>query len=621
MTDRRGCGHDEIPPPLAGGGQGEGAVGRSPGASGAASPQPPSARGQLPTVKRGGVPSHARRLPSFALSLRLARRELRGGVRGLWIVLLCLGLGVAVIAAVGTLRAAIDRGLADDGRALLGGDLAIDTGYQPAPPALLAWLHARGGATSQVLQMRSMLVAPSGERQLIDLKAVDAAWPLVGAPTLQPAQPIAAALAQRDGHYGLLAEQVALDRLRLRVGDLVKLGNATFRISGVLVSEPDQVATPSLIGPRVLIAAAALPDTGLLAPGAMVRHRLRLITPQPVPTERLVRAIRTAFPDTGWRIRGPGDAAPAIAQFITQTSLFLTLVGLTSLLVGGIGVANGVHAWLDARARTIATLRCLGASSRMVFAVCLLQVMVLSAAGIAAGVLAGAALSLGGIVLFRDVLPVPPVLGVYPEPLLLAAAYGILTAATFSLWPLGRAARIPGAALFRDALLPQRTAPSRWLIGGTLLLGAGLIGLTIAAAADRFFALWFCAAALAGLLLFRLGGMALVRLARAAPRPRHAWARLGLANLHRPATPAPLAAALGRARPVHPGGGGADPGQRPPRRAGPTARRRSELLLRRYPEQPGGPLRPAGGQPARRAVAAPGAVAARPHCRGERRAG
>jgi len=477
---------------------------------------------------------------AMLLSLRLAGRGLRGGVRGLWIVLLCLGLGVAVIAAVGTLRAAIDRGLAADGRTLLGGDLAIDTGYQPAPPALLAWLHARGDATSQVVQMRSMLVAASGERQLIDLKAVDAAWPLVGAPTIQPAQPAAAALAQRDGQYGLLAEQVALDRLRLRVGDLVRLGNASFRISGVLVSEPDQVATPSLVGPRVLIAAAALPETGLLAPGAMLRHRLRLITPQPVPTATLVQAIRTAFPDTGWRIRGPGDAAPGIAQFITQTSLFLTLVGLTSLLVGGIGVANGVHAWLDARARTIATLRCLGASSRMVFTVCLIQVAALCAAGIAAGVLAGAALSLGGIVLFRDVLPVPPVLGIYPGPLLMAAAYGALTAAAFSLWPLGRAARIPGAALFRDALIRQRTAPSRWLVAGTLLLGAALIGLTVAAAADRLFALWFCAAAGAGLLLFRLGGAALVRLARAAPRPRHAWARLGLANLHRPATPAPL---------------------------------------------------------------------------------
>ncbi|HET8996500.1 MAG TPA: FtsX-like permease family protein, partial [Acetobacteraceae bacterium] len=411
---------------------------------------------------------------------------------------------------------------------------------QPAPKALLNWLHARGDQTSQVVRMRSILVAPSGERQLIDLKAVDDTWPLVGKPAIRPARPLAAALAERRGHYGLVAEQVVLDRLRLHRGDLVKLGNATFRISGVLISEPDQVATPSLLGPRVVIAAAALPRTGLVVPGAITGHTLRVVLSKPAPTQAAIRAIRSAFPDTGWRIRGPGDAAPGTTRFLDQTSLFLTLVGLTSLLVGGIGVANGVHAWLDARARTIAILRCLGASSGTVFAVCLIQVMALCAVGVIGGVLAGAALSLGGIVLFRDVLPVPPAMGVYPGPLLLAALYGLLTAAAFSLWPLGRAARIPGGALFRDALVPQRSAPSRRLVAGTLALGAGLIALTVAASQDRWFALWFCAAALAGLAAFRLGGLALVRLARRLPRPKQAWVRLGLANLHRPATPAPL---------------------------------------------------------------------------------
>ena len=461
-------------------------------------------------------------------------------MRGLWIVLLCLGLGVAVIAAVGTLRAAIDRGLAEDGRQLLGGDLAIDTGSQPPPDALLAWLHARGARISAVVRMHSILVAPSGERQLIELKAVDAAWPLVGSPVLFPAQPISAALAQHDGRYGLLAEQVVLDRLGLHRGDTVKLGNASFRVSGRLVSEPDQVATPSLIGPHVLIAAAALPATGLLAPGALVAHAVRLTLPTPVATPLLVRDLRAAFPDTGWRIRLPRDAVPGVTRFIDQTSLFLTLVGLTSLLVGGIGVANGVHAWLDARARTIAILRCLGASSRQVFAVCLIQVMALSGVGILAGLVFGTLLPLAGMALFRDLLPVPPVLGLYPGPLLLAACYGLLTAAAFSLWPLGRAARIPGGALFRDALIPQRTTPSRGLVAGSALLGAALVGLTVATSADRMFALWFCGASLAGLGAFRLGGAAVVRLARAMPRPRSAWARLGLGNLHRPGTRAPL---------------------------------------------------------------------------------
>ena len=161
--------------------------------------------------------------------------------------------------------------------------------------------------------------------------------------------------------------------------------------------------------------------------------------------------MRRDFPNQGWRIRDPGDAAPGVSRFIDQTALFLTLVGLTSLLVGGIGVANGVRAWLDARARTIATLRCLGASVRLVFAVCLIQVLTLAAGGIVLGLIAGATLPLIGARLLTPILPVPPVLGLYPGPLLLAATYGLLIALCFALWPLGRAARIPGGACFATA--------------------------------------------------------------------------------------------------------------------------------------------------------------------------
>ena len=252
--------------------------------------------------------------------------------------------------------------------------------------------------------------------------------------------------------------------------------------------------------------------------------------------------LRAAFPNQGWRIRDPRAAAPAVARFVRQTGLFMTLVGLTSLLVGGIGVANGVRAWLEARARTIATLRCLGASARLMFAVALIQVLALALAGILLGLAAAAALPPLAVWLLRDLLPVPPVLGLYPAPLALAAAYGLLTALGFALLPLGRAARIPGAALFRDGLLPQRGACRRHGCWRRPPASARpWSDLTIATAADRGFALWFCAGALGTLALFRLGGSALVWLARLAPRARGApWVRLGLANLHRPGTAAPM---------------------------------------------------------------------------------
>ena len=387
--------------------------------------------------------------PSLALAFRLARRELRGGVRGLTVVLLCLALGVGVIAAVGSLRAAVDAGLTADGRRILGGDVDIDGGNVPLPAELSTWLQAHGATASSVTMMRSLLVAPSGERALIELKAVDGAWPLVGAPQTMPAQPVAAALAFRNGNFGLLADPLILDRLGLKPGDLARIGTATMRVAGALTFEPDRVATPSIFGPRVLISQAALAETGLIAPGTMARYAIRA-TASPLTATVLPAELRAAFESQGWRIRDPTQAAPQVTRFLDQTSLFLTLIGLTSLLVGGIGVANGVGAWLDARGRTIATLRCLGASAGLVLTMCLIQVMGLAALGIALGLAAGAAVPLAAAWLPEGWLPIPAAAGLYPEPLLLAACFGLLTALCFALWPLGRAARIPGAALFRD---------------------------------------------------------------------------------------------------------------------------------------------------------------------------
>jgi putative ABC transport system permease protein len=474
------------------------------------------------------------------LALRLVRRELRGGLVGLRIVLACLALGVAAIAGIGTLREGIERGLAADGKALLGGDLEVDGGAQPLPDALRDWVRARGARLSDVVTMRSMLVAPSGERQLVELKAVDAAWPMVGQAAFKPAQPVAAALAERAGRFGAVAEPVVLDRLGLRPGAPVRLGNATLVLRGALTQEPDRIGGAAILGARVLIAAAALPQTGLVQPGSIVEYRLRILLPAGADPVAFKRELRGAFPAQGWRIHDARDAAPGITRFIDQTSLFMTLVGLTSLLVGGIGVANGVRAWLEARAWTIATLRCLGASQRLVFAVALIQVLALASLGVLAGLLLGAALPWLGAPLLRGVLPVAPLAGPFAAPLALAALYGLLTAMTFALWPLGRAMRIPGAALFRDAWLPEPVRRGGVLLAANIACAAALVALTVASATDRPFALAFCAAALATLAAFRGGAWLLMQLAARLPAGHRSWARLGLANLYRPGATTPL---------------------------------------------------------------------------------
>ena len=477
--------------------------------------------------------------------LNIARRELRGGIAGLRIVLACLALGVAAIAAIGSLREGIERGLAQDGARILGGDIDVLGGSQPLPDALRAWLDARGARLSDITTLRSMLIAPGGERMLVELKAVDGAWPLIGAVGFAPVQTTEQALRPRDGRFGIAVEPSVLTRLGLAPGTVVRLGTASLELRATVEAEPDRVASPSLFGPRAMIALPALATTGLLQPGAIVEHHLRASLPPGTDIAVLISALRAEFPNTGWRIRRAADAAPQVSQFIERTSLFMTLVGLTSLLVGGIGVANGVRAWLAARARAIATLRCLGASQATVFSIALVQVMALATLGVLIGVVAGAALPVLATLLLADVLPVPPVLGFFPRPLGLAALFGLLTAATFALWPLGRAMRIPGAALFRDAMVQTRARPPGWLIAANIALAMALVGLVVATSEDRAFALWFCGSAAATLLLFRVGGWALMAAARVLPPMlphwgRRSWAQLGLSNLHRPGTATPL---------------------------------------------------------------------------------
>ena len=469
------------------------------------------------------------------LAWRLALRDLRGGVRGIRVVLACLALGVAAIAAVGSLRAAVDEGLASNGAALLGGDLAIDGGAQPLPDTLRPWLEGHGGTVSGIVTMRSLLVAPSGERQLIELKAVDPAYPLIGAVTLAPALPLAQALDD-----GVVADPLVLQRLNLHAGDTVRIGTAQFVLRAALAAEPDHANGLAILGPRVLIAAASLPATGLVQTGSLLNYEWRVKLTPGTDAKALAAAIRSAFPGSGWRIRDAAEAAPGVSRAVDQTSLFLTLVGLCSLLVGGIGVATGVRAWMEARARTVATLRCLGAGSGLILEVFLVQVGLLCAAGIAIGVVVGAMLPVAGLALFGDLLPVPASSGVYPGPLALAALYGVLTAGAFALWPLARAAQIPGAALFRDALLPAgRGVPAPvWLANGALVLL--LVGIVVGTAPDRPFALWFCGSAAATLLLFRGGGAVLMWAARRARVRRPVAWRLGVANLFRPASQAPL---------------------------------------------------------------------------------
>ena len=453
---------------------------------------------------------------SWPLALRLARRELRGAARSFRFFLACLTLGVAAIAGVGSLSQAMLGGLRADGRALLGGDIDLSLSQRQANPEEQAWIDARA-EVSVVTEMRSMAraLSPAARRTLVELRAVDALYPLYGAVELTPPMALHDALAYRDGIWGAVADAALLRRLDLAdpgtgVPPRIRLGDADFEIRAVLSHEPDRAERTFAFGPHVLVAAASLGDTGLVQPGSMMHRHYRLRLPEGADVQATRADLAAAFPEAGWRIRDAREAAPGIGRFIDRLSQFLTMVGLTALLVGGLGVGNAVRSYLEGRRPTIATLKCLGAPGNLIFRVYLVQILALAAFGIAVGLAVGGGLPYALGASLSAQLGWPLAIGVYPGPLAAAAAFGVLTALAFSLWPLAHARATPAASLFRETVAPRRGTGGH---AGTLLAialcAAALAGLAIWTANDRWLGLYFVLGAAAAFAVFHGTGLGL----------------------------------------------------------------------------------------------------------------
>lgn len=475
----------------------------------------------------------------LSLALRFARREMRGGLKGFRIFLACLALGVAAIAAVGSLAAAILAGLEQDGRAILGGDVELRLVHRPASTEQQAWLAERG-TVSEVVQMRAMAHAvASGRRTLVELKAVDGAYPLYGQVVLEDGRPLPDALTGRAGLPGAVADPILLRRLGLEPGDRLRVGNQEFVLEAGLLREPDRGGTGFTLGPKLMVPRAALPDTGLVTEGSLLEYSYRLALPPGGTSGALAAEIRDTWPDAGWRVRDWRNGNPGLRRFVDRIGLFLGLVGLTALLVGGVGVANAVKSYLDGKTASIAILKCLGAPGRLIFQVYLLQILALALAGIAIGLAIGALAPLALGAVLEAVLPVPVRIGVYPVPLLMAALYGLLTALAFALWPLARSREVSPAGLFRAATAPPRGWPRRGYVLATIATFLALAAIAVLTTVEQDFALGFVLGAAASLVLLRLLAEGITRAARAAGRPRIPAVRLALASICRPGTATP----------------------------------------------------------------------------------
>jgi putative ABC transport system permease protein len=467
----------------------------------------------------------------LGLAWALARRELRGGVRGFVVFLACLTLGVGAIAAVGVINAGVSEGLQRDAAALLGGDIEIEASNLPLAKDELGALTPAGARRTDTVRTNAMARGADGRRVAVSLKAVDEAYPLYGRVSLDPAS---LSLEEALADDGVAVERGLLARLGVQLGDTLRIGEADFVIRAVLEREPDRIGGYISIGPRAMIRLADLERTRTILPGSLARYAYGFALPPRADAAAELARIRAVDPDARWRARGVRDVQPQITRFTDRLASYLTLAGLTALLIGGVGVALAIQNYLAGKTTTIATLKCLGAPSGLVFRLYLLQVLALASVGILLG------LSIGLIApwllqaVAAPLLPIRVVSGWYPLPLLIAGGAGLLTALAFAIWPLARAREVSPAAMFRALIAPPRRRPP---VGVLALLGLSVLGLALLAllgVADRWLGLIFIAVALgaAGLL----AGLAalLLRAVRRIGRRGGARTRIALANLHRP---------------------------------------------------------------------------------------
>lgn len=470
---------------------------------------------------------------------RIAFRELRGGLAGFRIFLLCLALGVMAITTVGSVRMATEEGLASESNAILGGDAAMKFNNRMANEAESVWMDQTAERVSQIVDFRSMVAFDMDgtlERSLVQIKGVDGNYPLYGDVGLSPKMPIPTALEKRDGLPGLVAEKALFEKLGVEVGDILRLGIKGFQLRAIITDEPDGAALGFNLGPRVIVETSALEESGLLSAGTLFNSHYRLIFPSEADVDAIATDANELFGQAGMTWSDSSNSTPVLDRFVERIGSFLIIIGLAGLAVGGVGVSAAVRAYLGSKNETIGILKTVGASSRTIFGIYLTQIGILALLGILIGLVLGAGIPvlLGPVI--SQQLPVPANFTIYWPPIFEAALYGFLTALIFTLWPLARAVEIRAAGLFRDEIDETQNRP-RWFYQViVIVLVALLIGLATWFAAVPKLALWSAFGvimALATLALTARGTKSIAarlsrsRLARGRPALRSALGAVG----------------------------------------------------------------------------------------------
>jgi putative ABC transport system permease protein len=461
---------------------------------------------------------------------------MRGALGSFRILIAGVALGVFTIAAIDSIANGVLAAVRANAKEIIGGDVSLRLFHAPASPEQREFLSKAAYQYSETAELRPLARRGDGSlATLVELKGADQAYPLYGKVELTPAMPLAAALELRDGRWGAAADPALLDSLNLGQGDVLRLGELEFEIRALILAEPDRLLRAFSLGPRVMIARAALERTGLAEPGAAIYWYNRLRLPEGTDARAWITSAKARFPDAGWRVVNAEDGAPGIERSVHIARVMLILTGFSVLLIGGVGVGGAVTAHLGRKAATIAILSSVGASRHLIFLIYLIQVLMAAGLGIGLGLAAGSLAPLAARGFLAEWLPSAVIVAKF-EVLAVAAAFGLIAALLFALWPLGVARSLPPQDLFRQlASRKGHGRPSRAILLAMAILAAILLLLLILLSEMPILAMSFLLSAGLAVGIFYLMAQAIAALAGRLGRiPGRPLLRLALSNLHRP---------------------------------------------------------------------------------------
>ncbi|MEO8756549.1 MAG: FtsX-like permease family protein [Devosia sp.] len=454
-------------------------------------------------------------------AIRIGLLDMRGDFRRFGMLIVCLAVGTALIAGVSSVGASIKQAVEQDAAILMGGDLELSRDDRPANAGELAKM-ATFGRVSTVIET-NVRAEWDAHDAFVDLVSVGNTYPLLGkvsSPQLPAEQKPFDFLGLRDGSYGALVDPVMLDQLGIKIGDIFQLGGTPFQARGALGKLPDSAVRGFRLGLTALISTdgfATLSDMTSPLPGLGTLYRYKLL-PTTHGDGSLQAAVVAAIGDAGWTIRTPSDGLGPMVHYYDLFMRFLVIVGLASLLIGGVSVWTGISAYVSERANVIAVMRSIGAERARIFVHFFAQVTTLALIGVGLGLLVGASIGFLVLPVVAQSIGVNLPNSFHAQPLLVAAAIGLVTAFAFSYLPLQQALNIKPMILFRSKGLASPPFEWRTLVGSVqvipvILAAAAFIWLAIVMTNDLILVCAFALVSAIAVILFRLAiGVGIVAL-------------------------------------------------------------------------------------------------------------